>query len=279
MAVIELPFSLPEDLSGHPGLTITATPDPLTASIALLVDGIHSSATYITITRNDPDGVSRVVRSAGGLVTGGATIAALTDYEAPLRDIVTYTVTPDFGYAVTSDPVVLETGWDEHWLKNAVQAAQNIRITVAEMSDVKRPARALATYSVLGRTNQVVISDIRGGRQGSMTLRTETANEAATLRGLLSTGQPLLFQAPAEMDFADLHFSPGDYSEERLTYGNSPYRHFTISWVEVDPPAGDVISGLNSYSMVALFGTYQHLLDQRDSYLDVLNLPWNEGDE
>ncbi len=279
MPVLELPFSLPEDLSGHPGLTIVATPDVATASVALIVEGIHTSATYITIVRNDPDGATRTVRSAGHLLTGGATIVALSDFEAPLRGTVTYTVTPDFGYPVSSDPVTLETPLDEHWLKNVAQVAQSVRIEVADMSSVRRPARALARYDVLGRANPVIISDVRGGRTGTMVLTTYDANDAAALRSLFTTGYPLLFQAPYEMDFADLFFVASDVEERRLTYGTSPMRQFTVPWAEVDAPAGDLITGVNSWAQVAQFGTWQNVMDKRGTWLDVLNLPYNTGDE
>lgn len=258
--------------------TISGTAN-LDASVSLTA-GSLAGITSFSITRNDPDGISRAVRSATNISTGGAGTMAFFDYECPLEVDVTYTLTPNTGSPVTSGLVYVWTN-DQgsiYWLKNVASASQNVTVNVASMSDVSRKARVLGRYDVLGRANPVVVSDVRGGREGAFSLFTETLEEAAAVRDLLSTGFVLFLQCPRRVNFPDMYFVAGDATETWLT-AMGEERMFEVPFTEVDAPTDDLVAvGANSWALVVQFGTWNNLKNKRATWLDVLNLPYTTAD-
>src|ERR1051326_7796206 len=97
--------------------TLTVTPHTSDASMSLTA-GSLTGVTSLSITRNNPDGSVSPVRSATNLDTGGATTLAFFDFEAPLDQAVTYTLTPDTGSPVTSSAQTIATDGATYWLKN-----------------------------------------------------------------------------------------------------------------------------------------------------------------
>ncbi len=257
--------------------TIGGTPNNTDASVSLTAGGL-SGVSSLSLTRNDPDGTSRPVRSATNVATGGATTLAFFDYECPLDQPVTYTLTPNTGSPVTSASVQITTDGTTFWLKNIASAPLSRKVEVADMGPVNRKARVLGTYNVLGRKNPVVVQDVRGGREGTFQFNTQTLDEAAGLRALLDTGFVLFLQFPALVGNADLYFVAGDVDELQHA-ALSPERRWTIPFTEVDSPSDALVAvGSNSWLAVTQFGTWLNLKNKRATWLDVLNLPYTSGD-
>lgn len=257
--------------------TIVGTANPVDASVSLTA-GSLAGLTSISITRNDPDGISRPVRSATNAQTGGAGTLAFFDYECPLDQAVTYTLTPNTGSPVTSSAVTIVTDGMTYWLKNIASASLSQKVQLASMGDVTRPARILGVYDVLGRTHPVIVQDVRGGRRGTFTLNTSSASETSGLRALLDPGFVLFLQCPASVAFPDMYFVAGDVDESYLR-AMGPERLWTIPFTEVDTPSDDLVAvGNNSWLTVTQFGTWNNLKIKRATWLDVLNLPYTSGD-
>lgn len=257
--------------------TIVGTANPTDASVSLTA-GSLAGLTSISITRDDPDGISRAVRSATNVQTGGATTMAFFDYECPLDVAVTYTLTPNTGSPVTSSAVTIVTDGMTYWLKNIASASQSQKVQVAGMGDVTRRARILGTYEVLGRKNPVIIQDVRSGRAGTFSVNTASAAETSGLRALLDPGFVLFLQCPASVAFPDMYFVPGDVDESYVR-AMGPERLWTIPFTEVDSPSDDLVAvGNNSWLTVTQFGTWNNLKNKRATWLAVLNLPYTSGD-
>lgn len=178
----------------------------------------------------------------------------------------------------TSSPITISVAAGTGWLKNITQPALNTEVSVESVQDVKRPTRS-QTYTVIGRKNPVVVSDVRGGRQGSLTLMTTNSTDLQSVRALLAPGSVLFFQATPADGFDDLYFAAGDVTEKRPAgVSTDPTRLWQIDFIEVDSPSG-AANGLpnNSYTQVVSFGTYQAVLTNRSTYLDVLNTPYGSG--
>lgn len=258
--------------------TLTAVPNTSDASVSLTA-GTLSGITSLSIVRNNPDGSVSPVRSASNVVTGGASTMAFFDFEAPLDQVVTYTMTPNTGSPVTSSSCTVVTDGETFWIKNVAQAVLSRTVEIAGVAGVTRKARVLGTYAVLGRANPVVVSDVRSGRAGTLTLSTHTRTEAADFRALVAQGYPLFFQAPYDTGFADMYFVPGDITETWVGTGFSAERRFDVPFTEVDSPGDDLVSlGSNSWAQVAQFGTGTRLLAKRTTWLDVLNRPYTTAD-
>jgi hypothetical protein len=260
-------------------ITLACTPHTSDASVSITAGGL-SGITSLSITRSDPDGSTAPVRSATAVATGGASTLAFFDFEAPLDQSVTYTLTPSVGSPVTSSAITIVTNGSTFWLKNVAQEALSRTVEVAGMSAIRRPSNTLATYHVLGRKNPVIISDVRGGRVGTMTLTAPTLAQTRDLLALLGPGTPLLFQAPASTGFEDMYFTvTGDVEETWLGTAGNPVHGFSIPFTEVDAPTDDLVAvGANSWALVVSFGTWANLLAKRSTWLDVLNRPFTQGD-
>jgi hypothetical protein len=266
-------------------LAISGTPSQPFAQIALTVTGLTGYDT-VAVQRTNPDGSQVIIRGCNYVSTGGADSWAGFDLEAPLGSAVTYTAIAQkhntdgsiTSATANSSPLAIPTQNGVGWLKNLSQAALNTQIQLTSVSDVKRPGRR-QEYAVIGRKNPVVISDIRGGRQGSVSLMTTGTTDYQAVTTLLASGTVLFLQATAADMFADLYFVPGDVTEHRpSTTSMDPTRIWTIDFTEVDSPSGALTSiPGNSYTAVVSFGTYQSVLSHRSTYLDVLNTPYGSG--
>lgn len=258
--------------------SITATPNNASAFISLTAN-VDATANTVSVVRNNPDGSTSPVRGATNQPTGGATVLAFFDYEAPLDQTVTYGLTVDSNPAVTSAPVKITTDGQTFWLKNVAQESLSVKVQVSSMSPIARRARILATYPVLGRANPVIISDVRSGREGTMVLNTANLMDAEALIALFAQGNALFFQAPASAAFKDMYFMPKDVTETWLGVASATDRFFEVPFVEVDSPTDALVAlGSNSWSLVAQFGTWGNVKDKRTTWLDVLNRGFTSAD-
>lgn len=266
-------------------LAISGTPSQALAYVALTVTGLTGFDT-VAVQRTNPDGSQAIVRSANYVATAGATSWAGFDLEAPLGSAVTYTAiaqTHNGDGSITtvtagSSAITIPTQNGTGWLKNLSQAALNTQITIQALADVKRSGRT-QVYPVIGRKNPVVISDVRSGRTGLVSIMTTGTADYQAVSTLLASGQTLFLQAtPADM-FADMYFVPGDVTERRpASTSTDQTRVWDVDFIEVDSPSGALTSiPGNSYTAVAVFGTYQNLVNHRSTYLDVLNTPYGSG--
>jgi hypothetical protein len=266
-------------------LVITGTPNQGLAYISLSVSGLTGYDT-VAVQRTNADGSQVIIRSCNYVSTGGADSWAGFDLEASLGVNVTYTVIAQTHNAdgsittgsASSGPVMIPTQNGVGWLKNLSQAALNAQVSLQALSDVKTDART-QIYPVIGRKNPVVISDVRGGRTGSVSLMTTGTTDYQAVSALLASGTTLFLQATPADGLADLYFVAGSVTEHRPADVSTDFtRIWTVDFTEVDSPSGALTSiPGNSYAAVVSFGTYQALLNDRATYLDVLNTPYGSG--
>lgn len=266
-------------------LAISGTPSQALAYISLTATGLTGYDT-VAVQRTNPDGSQVIIRNCNYIATGGSSSWAGFDLEAPLGAAVTYTVIAQIhngdGSITTatanSSSLTIPTQNGTGWLKNLSQAALNTQITIAGLSDVKRPGR-VQQYSVIGRQNPVVVSDVLGGRTGSFQVMTTGTADFSAITTLLGSGSTLFLQAtPADM-FADMYFMTAGVTEHRpAATSTDATRIWSVDFIEVDSPTGALTSiPGNSYTAVVSFGTYQNLVNHRATYLATLNTPYGSG--
>lgn len=266
-------------------LVISGTPVQALAYISLSVSGLTGYDT-VAVQRTNGDGSQVIIRSCNYISTGGADSWAGFDLEASLGVSVSYTViaqTHNSDGSITtgtasSGPLTIPTQNGVGWLKNLSQAALNTQVSIQALADVKTDAR-IQVYPVIGRKNPVVVSDVRGGRTGSVSLMTTGTTDYQAVSTLLASGSTLFLQATPGDGFADLYFVAGSVTEHRPAATSTDFtRIWTIDFTEVDSPSGALTSiPGNSYTAVVSFGTYQALLTDRTTYLSVLNTPYGLG--
>lgn len=278
-------YSFDEMYLGPPVVAISGTPNTSSAYNSILVSGLTGWDTF-AIQRTNPDGSQVIIRNANYIATGGADSMAVSDVEAPLGAAVTYTAITQLHnsdgsittWSVGSAAVAITVANGTAWLKNLTQSALNTQVQIQTLSDVKRAGRQQA-YDVIGRQNSVVISDVRGGRTGTLTLMTTASTDMNALNSILNPGGVVFLQFTPADGFADMYFVPGDVTIKRPSSTSTDFtRLWDVAFIEVDSPSGATTSlPGNSYLAVTNFGTYQTLLNDRSTYLAVLNTPYGSG--
>lgn len=264
-------------------MTITAVASVVTASIAITVSDIVPPADAISIVRtNTLTGAQTPVRGATSFSVTGITSFSVTDYEAPLNVPVTYTVLTyafesgvlTYLTSLTSAQATINAGPETCWLKNVNLPALNMSLRLVDVADPKYTAKRQATY-IIGRSKPIVLSDVRSGRSSTLSFMTDTlAHRLAFLNLMNNAASTSLFLQVNYIDgFEDLYFNAGDITEKRNgATSTEPTRVWDVVYDEIDMiPDTTPAVGSNTYQNLLYWNSYQHMLNQRATYADVLN--------
>ncbi|MEU3986076.1 hypothetical protein AB0F77_39470 [Streptomyces sp. NPDC026672] len=216
---------------------------------------------------------------AGDLVSQsiGGDIAIVVDYEAPLGVPVQWRATLQnpsgpgtLNY--TSDPVTLDAETTDVWLKDPGLPQRSARFTVATpMPTWTRMARQ-GTNQVHGRSLPVIISDVRGGKSGTLSVVTETDDERAALWWVLETGNTLLLQWPPGWGEDDMYVSVGDVQASPVVdFAEFHDRTWQLPLTQVDRPIGGVTGSADRtwQTVKDSATTWAEALANATSWLDV----------
>lgn len=292
---------------GQIDLTLTATATSSTLQLddlqmlqvmplqSIVVDN-DSASVQITLRELDPtilltvyrvlaDGSRSLVRGDTGLLdrVPVSSTFIVTDYEAPLG--VPFSYRAEFYSATTgalagfrlTGTYTLNPGDPNYaWLKDPLRPILNRRVLVKQAPDWSQPIDQ-QVYRVRGRTNAVVLSGVRSGREGELAVWTQSDDDRAGLRFLLATGNVLLWQSAPGMGEEDVYVSVADIQGSRVsTYAPEPWREWKLPLTEVDRPTGGMagsptwsvrdvsIENATVLSLLSRYGTVLDLaLDQR----------------
>ncbi len=262
--------------------SVTAVPEPgnvpprvlLTVNLADVVP-IPTSA-YIT--RNDPDGRVRTIRLADPAVLNAGLWTGY-DYESPFGTPVTYSVLAGSAtYAAT--PVTLAV--DEVWLRHPGLPSLSLPVQYQRRGSlgVRTRASSRAVFTPMGRRTPIVLSGVsRQSPESALSVLTRSEGERSQLWDLLDDDSVLLLTVPASRGWGVTHeyVSIGDVSEARITgLLATPERTFTLPYIVVDRPAGDLQSQFTWGDLLAEATTWAEVMASYDTWFDVLQ---NNSDE
>jgi hypothetical protein len=274
-------------------MTLTTASTPWTAS----VDGVLGAVTLtfnspqpggyyttLTIYRTDPGGTQVPLRYQGGETTGymigTGTLWAGVDYEAPRGVAVTYTARwsgPGLAdYVATTDPLTVAspTNGQIH-LKHCGKPGLNSLFMVEKGPDWTRKARQ-APYLVRGRQQPVINNDVRGSREGTISVYTLDDGSRQAMHALIDDGGILLLQPPPGFGFdGQMYCAVGDAVEARpVDRGDEALRVWSLPLVEAGRPVGGLAGSAtrtwNSILTDPLTPTWQQVLYRYDTWYDVL---------
>jgi hypothetical protein len=263
--------------------TVTVVPTVDMASnpprVQLVVTDVGTPNLFAaTVTRLDPDGVWRNVRTSDGnplvLTTSGANrVGTLSDYEARYGTPVTYSTLESAG-TVSAPVTVNET---RAWLVDPSTPALSVPIELRKGSfeeetwDVQQ-----GIFYPMGRDTPVVQTDgTRKAPTTSVTVKIDTPEELAALRALLSGAGVLLLNIPASLDlgFDTSYVAVGKVTNRRVSdIGTDPYRAVELPITVVDMPIGGSQSS-RSYGDLMDFSSYAALSAGYASYTALLAGP------
>lgn len=217
---------------------------------------------------------------SGDLVAQSVTsdVAVVTDYELPLGVPVQWrvTLTAPAGtlgsFSYTSDPVTLLADETSVWLKDPGLPQRSCKVVVATPMPTWRQEARQGVSQVRGRRLPVVISDVRGGRTGDLTVITETTADREALEWVLSSGNVLLLQWPPGWGETDMYVSVGDISAAPVVpYADFHDRTWTLPLTEVDRPIGGVTGSADRtwQSVKGEGATWAEVLAGATTWLDV----------
>ncbi|MFE7566200.1 hypothetical protein ACFU76_04440 [Streptomyces sp. NPDC057539] len=251
-----------------------------TVSVLLVLRGL-STAHLMTVYRVLLDGSRSLVRGRGGLLSQVPITAdtfSVEDYEAPLGVPVVYRI--EYYVAATglltawrvTTAVTLEPGDTNYcWLKDPARPQLNVRALVRSAPEWSEPIEQ-SVMRVRGRANALVLSGIRGGREGSLIVWTETDSQREALRLLLSSGSILLWQAAPGMGESDVYVSAAETAFPRMTdYAPDPWREWTLPLTEQDAPVTG-IAGSATWTVQDVLVENATVLGLVSRYATVLDL-------
>jgi hypothetical protein len=196
-------------------------------------------------------------------------VAVATDYEAPLGVPVRWraTIKDPAGSSqitYTSDPITLDAETTDVWLTDPGLPQRSCQLTVSTpMPTWTREARQSVSY-VRGRALPVVISDVRSGKAGDLTVVTQTDAERQALWWVLDSGGPLLLRWPPGWDEEDIYVSVGTVSAAPVVeYAEFSDRTWVLPLTQVDRPIGGVTGSASR--------TWQTVKDAGSSWSAVLS--------
>lgn len=250
---------------------IAVEADDATAVITLTLREL-TVGYLLTVWRTTADGARTLVRGTSGLIQYEEIAAdqlIIEDAEAPLGVPVTYYVeiVASIGAVPetrTSDSVELDAGDPQYaWLKDPGRPDRNMKIMMAESPSWTRPVEQ-AEFRVRRRRNAVILSDVRGGLEGSLAVFTQTDEERAALHRILDSGSVLLWQAAPGHGVDDMYIAVGAIAEGRQGMATDPWRTWQLPVKQVDMP---VTVGVAS----SAGRTWQDVLTENTTWADVLS--------
>lgn len=228
------------DSSGGPiTLTVTTQPDNSPPRVRIDVDDITGSLTSATVTRLDPDGRWREVRTIDGnplsLSNGSGTVF---DNECPYGVPVTYTTD-----ATGSPSVNAYLDVPSVWLVHPGIPSLSISITPARGSFTKRTRTITrGVFRPMGRKYPITVTDgVRHSRDTNLNILCDGPTTEAALEALLADGSPLLLNIPPSRgwNFSTCYVSVGDVDQDMgtdMVIGD--WSTLTLPIQVVDRPAG-----------------------------------------
>lgn len=270
-------FTLDADVPAVLSVTGTASDADGWVRLVVVFDDAAPDPTSVEIERSDDDGVTWVpVRGATRADTYGS-IYVNYDHEAPpsvaclwrARGTRTVAEVDSVGDWTVSDPVSwTATGT---WLKSPADptVAGQTRFTVMPAPN---RARTTGVFEVLGRSDYVVVTDVRRTQSGTLEFTTMTAAEADELLTLLEE-TTLLIQSPAAHGFGQRYVVVGGVSEARRSRSAQvAVKSWTAEYWEIARPAdtGVVWVGGTWDSVVASYSSWTAVIAANAEWVDLL---------
>lgn len=159
----------------------------------------------------------------------------------------------------------------QFWLKSVTRPFLNQVVSVINPGDAGRPTRGIVN-PVVGRTLGIAVSDVRGGQQFTLELRTNTANDAQEIDYLLASGDILFFHVPAAYDYPSRYILASDASAAR-PFPTNVGRNWSIQCEQVAAPGPDVVYAIGTWQTVLnKYPSWAALLAANPTWADVLQL-------
>jgi hypothetical protein len=196
------------------------------------------------------------------VVTGGVAaiseVAVLRFTRRPFVSQETATVTPTLS---------------DLWMKNIAKPFLNRKIVVTDFSDIDQPSRSGA-FDIVSRHLAVAVTEVRGGNQYTLTVKTETDAEAEDLKAVLRLGDTVLLHMPSDFKrFPGGYYLIGNLRTRRVTPSAlSPRRYHELPLTEVAAPSPAIVGTTVTWQgIIGSFATWSALISAEPTWAEVMD--------
>jgi hypothetical protein len=249
-------------------MTLTPTYDSQLNRVKLNCTSLGAAVSAI-VSRSTDQIVWTTVRGGGNVVITSGTMAEISDYEFVNGVINYYKVDPNTGADQTAN---ITPSFTQLWLKSVARPFLNMSFTLHEIVSAIRRKSRNGVFEVIGRTLPVGVTDVRLGRNYTLMLVTETAQQASDLDLLLASGDILFLHPPTDWLIPKGHYiMPGDY-EEGLRW-TTTWRVWQIPVEEIAAVGSDVVGSTATWTTVtSTYATWADVVAAHSSWASLLTL-------
>lgn len=255
-------------------MALIATYGDVLSRVHLAADALGATASYAVFDRTIDGGVHWTTIRGGTSVAVSAQLASLDDYEFPAEQATTYRVrsyTAGGALLQTYTTAYTPTLSGQVWLKSLARPFLNREVWVMDVSDVEREARN-GVFPIVGRSLPIAISDVRLGREFTLNILRETAEDADDLDYLLASGDTLFLHAPPDFPVPSLYAVAGRTTKAHPVKGD-PLRTYAVPMLECVAPGPDVAGSIGTWqTVINTYATWSDLIAAKATWADVLTL-------
>lgn len=261
----------PGGFAGAPTVAVAAVSSPQ-PGVQVTCTALDASAVAITVYRSSVTGTF-VVRGADHAVASGA--FTVTDFEAPIGEVLSYTAETYDAAGVTSDlggPANITLTSARAWLSDPLDPTQATPVYVKSAEERVRAVDSVMLLPI-GASAPIMVSGVRQTGAGTIVLTTVTLADTRTLRGI-TDGPVLLFRAPTTTwDLGTLFLGVGTIREDRRGKLAEGTRDFSLDYVVVQRPSPTIAAPLYTWDVLAQTGkTWGQVLASGRTWLTLQTL-------
>lgn len=247
-------------------MTISLTYNDDLSRVVIAGSSLDSDGDTALVERST-DQIRWVTVRGGAAVELDSNAFTLSDYEFAADVPNYYRVTVDD--TTETDSITPQLG--TIWLKSITRPFLNTPVRLHDFSEMVRPARN-GVFAVVGRSFPVARTDLRGSRQLSISVLTNTTDERRDMDLILSSGDPMFLHCPHEAPIDTMYVVIGDTSEARTPYRYTKRRIFTLPLTEVAAPDASIVgSTVNWQGIINAFADWSEVIAAADTWADLMD--------
>lgn len=204
----------------------------------------------------ETDGAAGSITMTGG-VAAVSEVALLRFTKRPYISQETATVTPTLTNV---------------WLKNIGKPFLNRILTPTDFSEVVQPSRS-GSFPIIGRRDEIAVTDVRGGNRYVLTVKTETDSEAEDLKAVLALGDTVLLHLPHDYKrFPGGYYLIGNLTTRKAQSVRSPRRYHDLPLTQVAAPSSVIVGTTVTWqNIITSFATWADLIAAEATWADVMD--------
>lgn len=158
------------------------------------------------------------------------------------------------------------------WLKNIGKPFLNRILTVTGFSEIVQPSRS-GSFAVVGRRDDVAVTEVRGGNRYTLTVKTETDAQAEDLKAVLALGDTVLLHLPHDYKrFPGGYYLIGDLTTRMPQSVRSPRRYHDLPLTAVAAPSSVIVGTTVVWNnIISSFATWNDLMAAEPTWFDVMD--------